>query len=443
MPVGSTSRSAPRIEISCTRVLPTRDFSDLTTGDGRVWLKTEGGQRWSQTEAKQNLFRTEDGQDCQSPQTFASLPSPIQQHSPPPPYPSLLPSLSSTDLAQTWNESWLRIHSVKNLRTPDEQNWLQTQTGRHWLQTQAGCHWLQTQAGRGWPQTYAARKCLQTSGGRGWPQTRSGGSWLLTLHGRRWLQTPSGEDWLQTHGGQDWLQTQCGQDWLQILGGEDWLQTEGGRDWLQIEGGRKWLQADGGRKWVQTEAGRDWLQTPHGQAWLNTIWVTMEEFSRTLEALREYIIVLDMGLHPAFEVVQQFKSLPDFLMFPAFLALRPQDHFPQISSHGHLPPGIEIIDAMKVFSSFAYEAREESQSTSDVLNYACQNWVVHLSRAPNPWDESLSHIFQSFWGRNLLSWLTRQWCLKGLRSCLTILSEGEKIAMQHHLQISGSSQQPA
>ncbi|KAG1801020.1 uncharacterized protein HD556DRAFT_977503 [Suillus plorans] len=408
------------------------------TGCGRrvdePWLHTEGGQRWSQTEDWQ-------------------WPSPVRQHSPPPPQPSLLPSLSSTDLVQTWDESWLQIHGVKILRTPDEQDWLQTQTGRHWLQTQAGCHWLQTQAGRGWLQTHSARKCLQTSGGREWPQTRSGGSWLLTLHGRRWLQTPSGEDWLQTHGGQDWLQTQCGQDWLQILGGENWLQTEGGRDWLQIEGGRRWLQADGGRKWLQAEAGRDWLenqggrdwlQTPHGQAWqLNTTWVTVEEFSRTLEALREYIFAPDMRLHPAFEVVQQFKSLPDFLMFPAFLALRPQDHFPQVSSHGHLPPGIEIIDAMKVFSSFAYEAREESQSASDVLNYACQNWVVHLSRAPNPWDESLSHIFQSFWGRNLLSWLTRQWCLKGLRSCLTILSEGGKIARQHHLQISGSSQQPA
>lgn len=414
----------------------------LQTQDRQVWLKTQGGQGWSQTEARQDLFWT-NRQDWQWP----------SRYSPTPPQPSLLPSLSSTDLVQTWDESWLQIHGVKKLRTSDEQDWLQTQTGLHWLQTQAGCHWLQTQAGRGWLQTHSARKCLQTLGGREWPQTRSGGSWLLTPHGRRWLQTPSGEDWLQTHGGQDWLQTQCGQDWLQILGGEDWLQTEGGRDWLQIEGGRKWLQADGGRKWLQTEGGqdwlqsqggRDWLQTPHGQAWqLNTIWVTVEEFSRTLEALREYIIAPDMRLHPAFQVVRQFKSLPDFLMFPAFLALRHQDHFPRVSSHGHLPPGIEILDAMKVFSSFAYVAREESQSAPDFLNYACQNWAVHLSRAPNPWDESLSHIFQSFWDRYLLPWLTRQWCSKGLRSCLTILSEGEKIARHHHFQISGSSQQPA
>ncbi|KAG2076433.1 hypothetical protein BDR04DRAFT_1148867, partial [Suillus decipiens] len=338
------------------------------------------------------------------------------------------------DLVQTqWDESWLQIHGVRNLQTPDEQDWLQTQAGRYWLQTQAGCYWLQTQAGRGWLESHAARKYLQTLGRRDWPQTRSGGSWLLTLHGRRWLQTQSGEDWLQTQSGQDWLQTQCGQDWLQILGGEDWLQIEGGRGWLQAEGGRKWLQAEGGRKWLQTEGGqdwlRDWLLTPRGQAWrLTTTWVTIEEFWSTLGVLREYIIATDMRSHPAFQVIQQFKNLPDFLMFPAFLALRYQDHSPATSLHGHLSPNIEIIHAMKVFSSFAYEVWEESQSASDILNYACQNWVVHLSRAPDPWDEKLSHIFQSFWDHNLLSWLSRQWCLKDLRSCLAILSEGEKIA---------------
>lgn len=362
---------------------------------------------------------------------------------------------------QTWDEFWLQIHGVSNLQTLEEQDWLQTQVGRYWIQTQAGFHWLQTQAGRGWLQSYAARQCLQTLGRRDWPQTRSGGSWLLTLHGRRWLQTQSGEDWLKTQGGQDWLQTQCGQTWLQILGGEDWLQilcgedwlqTEDGRCWLQVEGGRKWLQAEGGRKWLQTEGGRDWLQTdggrgwlrdwlltPHGQAWrLTTTWVTIEEFSSTLEALRKFIVAPGMCLHPAFQVIQQFKSLPDFLMFPAFIALRHQDHSPAMSPHGRLPPDIEIIRAMEAFSSFAYEAREESRSASDALNYACQNWVVHLSRAPNPWNEKLTHIFQSFWDHNLLSWLTRQWCLKDLQSCLTILSEGEKVAKQRPLQTSGS-----
>ncbi|KAG0707220.1 hypothetical protein DFH29DRAFT_1066437 [Suillus ampliporus] len=158
------------------------------------------------------------------------------------------------------------------------------------------------------------------------------------------------------------------------------------------------------------------------------MWVTMEEFSSTLEAVREYIIVPELHLQPVFQVIQQFKDLPDFLMFPVFLALRHQDHSTATLSQGRLPPHMEIVHAMKFFSSLAYEARERSRSTSNVLNYACQNWAVHLSRAPNPWDETLAHIFQSFWHHNLLSWLERQWCLKDLQSCLNILSDGQKLA---------------
>jgi hypothetical protein len=261
------------------------------------------------------------------------------------------------------------------------------------------------------------------------------------MDGRVWLQNKGGRDWLQTDGGKKWLQTDDGRDWLYNQVGQAWLQAEEGQKWLQEDGGRKWLQTEGGRDWLQNQGGRDWLQTPHGQVWrLTTIWLTIEEFSNTLEALRGYMIAPDMCLHPAFQVIQQFKSLPDFLMFPAFLALRHQDHSPEASLHSLLPPDIGIVhDGMKAFSSFAYQAREESRSASGALNYACQNWVVHLSRAPNPWDERLSHIFRSFWDHNLLSWLARQWCLKDLRSCLTILSEGEKIAKQH-LQTSESLQ---
>ncbi|KAG2140786.1 hypothetical protein BD769DRAFT_1428533 [Suillus cothurnatus] len=82
---------------------------------------------------------------------------------------------------------------------------------------------------------------------------------------------------------------------------------------------------------------------------------------------------------------------------------------------------------MNVFIAFANEAQERGRSSSDALKYASQNWVVHLSRAPHPWDDALNHIFQAFWNRYLLSWLERQWCLKGLRSCLDILSEGQKL----------------
>jgi hypothetical protein len=109
-----------------------------------------------------------------------------------------------------------------------------------------------------------------------------------------------------------------------------------------------------------------------------------------LEAISNYIIVPQWALLPTFEVVQQFKRLPDFLMFPIFLALTPQDYVTSASPEAH---DREIIRAMNTFISFAREAQKRSQLSSDAVKYAHQNWVVHLSRAPNPWDNTLNHIF--------------------------------------------------
>jgi hypothetical protein len=48
----------------------------------------------------------------------------------------------------------------------------------------------------------------------------------------------------------------------------------------------------------------------------------MEEFLRTSEEIKEYIIISDEPLLPALQAIQQFKTLPDFLKFLLFLALR-------------------------------------------------------------------------------------------------------------------------
>jgi hypothetical protein len=209
------------------------------------------------------------------------------------------------------------------------------------------------------------------------------------------------------------------------------LQTQEGRAWLQTQAGQDWLQTQEGRDWLQTPCGRDWLQTPHGQAWQSTpaasVWVTMEEFSRTSEAIKDFIVVSDMQSLPACQVIQQFKILPDFLMFPVFLALRHHHHSTSALTN-ILLPDIEIIHAMNALKSFANEALERSRTASDALKYACHNWVVHLSRAPCPWDDTLNRIFQAFWNDHMISWLEMEWCLKGLRSCLGILSEGQKLA---------------
>ncbi|KAG1738637.1 uncharacterized protein EDB91DRAFT_1137983 [Suillus paluster] len=142
---------------------------------------------------------------------------------------------------------------------------------------------------------------------------------------------------------------------------------------------------------------------------LASVWVTVDEFSSTLEAVSEYTIIPEIPLRPASQVIEQFKNLPDFLGFPAFLAFQPQDH----------PTHAFQEDR---------QAREQSRSTSDALKYACQNWSFHLSRAPSPWNGRLNALFKLFWDRHLLAWLERQWCLKGLRSCLLVLSEGQKLA---------------
>ncbi|KAG1765294.1 hypothetical protein EV702DRAFT_1204617 [Suillus placidus] len=362
------------------------------------------------------------------------------------------------------------------LQTEGANDWLQSQRMKDWLQTEDRQQWLWTEAGQNWLQTTAGR---ETEGGQdwllinpgNWLQTEGGEEWLWTGAGREWLETTAGQDWLQTEAGKEWswkeagqdlLETNSGQelaadrgkarlvggptwarlvavrggtDWLQSWDGRDWLNNEGGRDWLQTENGRDWLQTwdmqawleNEGRDWLNNEGGQDWLQTENGQAWRTiNIWVTMEEFSSTSEAIREYMIAPELSLQPPFQAIQLFKALPDFLMFPVFLALRDQQDYSDTAS-----PDMEIVHAVKAFSGIAGEAWERSQSASGALEYACQNWAIHLSRTPEPWNESLAHVFQSFWNRNLVSWLERQWCLTDLPSCLTILSDGEKLAKEH------------
>ncbi|KAG2035184.1 hypothetical protein BDR03DRAFT_963393 [Suillus americanus] len=111
-------------------------------------------------------------------------------------------------------------------------------------------------------------------------------------------------------------------------------------------------------------------------------------------------------------------------MFPVFLALRPHHHSTSALPESLLPDR-EIIHAMNVFERFTNEAQERSQSASDALKYACHNWAIHLSRVPHPRDDTLNHIFQAFCSDHTIPWLEMEWCLKALRSCLVVLSEGQ------------------
>ncbi|KAG2137517.1 hypothetical protein DEU56DRAFT_901431 [Suillus clintonianus] len=301
---------------------------------------------------------------------------------------------------------WVRGDHAPVLRC-----WLETRDGRAWLQTEDGFDWLQTEV--------EADHDLDGNGENWlWPNG----------DGIDWLQTQSGRDWLQTHAARAWLRTLDGEDWLQTENVRDWLQTQSGRDWLQTQAARDWLQTRGGEDWLQTESGKDWLQTPHAEAWpFMGVWVTIVEFWSTLEAVSQYPIVPDFPCLPALQVIQHLKSLPDFLTFPVFLALRHPNNSTLVSSQDHLPD-MEIIRAMKTFVNCANDVRERSQSASHALKYACHNWAIHLARVPRPWDARLYHVFDFFWNHNLLCWLEMHWCSKGLRACLAILYEGEKLA---------------
>ncbi|KAG2119831.1 uncharacterized protein F5147DRAFT_767298 [Suillus discolor] len=296
-------------------------------------------------------------------------------------------------------------------RSSHSQSWLETVEGRNWLQTDAGKMWLLwTEAGKDWLQDQDDQQT--------WVQTPGKQAWVQISGGRSWMKTSSGRHWLQSPGVKDWLQTQDGRHWLHTPGGKFWLHTRDGRDWLQTPW-RDWLQTAGGLEWLRTQGGRDWLQTLEGQV----VQAVLEEFSSTLEAINGHIILPEMRLLPAFEVIQQFKNLPDSLMFPMFLALR--HHHSTSSSPSLFPIDEEIMYAMYAFTTFADEALERSRSASEALKYACQNWAVHLRMIQIHEMTGLTTYFKLFWNRYLLSWLERQWCLKGLWSYLVVLTEGQ------------------
>jgi hypothetical protein len=398
----------------------------LETLDGSAWLETQAGRDWLQSRWRIDWLQTQG-------KTFLPKAHSVRDW--------LLTKGRKGSLTEAW-PSWLGTQSGRDwLQTQSGQDWLQTQWGQDWLRTQWGQDWLQTRWGQDWLQTRRGQDSLHTHHRQNSLQTLSGEDWLKTESGREWLRDESGREWLQTQSGQDWLQIQSRQDllptqsrrqWLQTQNGQDWLKTQPGRHWLQTQGKREWLKTQSGREWLQTQSGREWLHTSHGQAWQSTaaasVWVTMEEFSRTLEAVSEYAVIPELLLLAAFQAIQQFKSLPDFLMFPVFLALRHQDP-PSALPQFHFPPDMKIFHAMVDFEGFAHEAQEQSRSASDALNYACQNWAFHLSRAHSPWDDTINHLFKSFWSCHLLCWLERQWCLRGLRSCLAILFEAQNFAL--------------
>ncbi|KAG2740201.1 hypothetical protein P692DRAFT_20881320 [Suillus brevipes Sb2] len=397
--------------------LGTREGLDwVSTLDGIDWLRTQGGMDW---------LRTQGGRDWQNRNAH-----PYQQ--------PLFWRIWLVVQGRRWRT---KIHGMpeevpfvmtedgrRRVDTTIGQEWLQTVMGRDWLRSFTGQQWLGTPDGRKWLKTQSAQSWLLSFRGQDWLQTENGREWLWTPSAREWLRIASGRQWLWTYGGQQWLWTTNGREWLLTPDGREWLWTNGGQEWLQTQGGRDWLQIPSGREWLQTERGREWLQTPHGQAWQLTaaasVWVTMKEFSNTLETITKFNILPKLALQPTFQVIQIFKNLPDLLLFSVFLAFSDEDYS---DTQDDSLPNMEIIHSMLAFENLAHQARKRNPPGSAALDYACHNWAFHLLRAPKAWDDTLDHTFTLFWDNYLLSWLERQWCQKGLQSSLVVLSEGQQL----------------
>jgi len=405
--------------------------------NGRDWLKSQNGRAWSQPQGKQGYLQLLNSSDPHEPlQKFQQ----VSREQISLEIPGGEVRLQTRSARIGWGSGVARsvLPTRVSRRTQISREWLvsesapersATESGEELLATEGGEEWLATEGGGeeslGWLETHSGREWLETPRGQEWLQTQNAREWLQNQSVPGWLHTSSGQEWLRTWSGRVWLQTQSAREWLQTQSAQEWLQTSSGREWLPSWNGQKWLQTRSARDWLQTQSAREWLQTPHGQAWQSTpaasFWVHMEEFLDTVEAINKFTIIPELSSLPAFQAIQQFKSLPDFLMFPAFLTLTPQSPTSPLANL----PDMEILRVFNTFVSFTNEARERSRSSSDALTYACQNWAMHYLRAPTPW--MLDHIFKVFWDHHLLSWFERQWCLKGLQSCLDVLSEGQKL----------------
>jgi hypothetical protein len=94
-----------------------------------------------------------------------------------------------------------------------------------------------------------------------------------------------------------------------------------------------------------------------------------------LKIINECTVTEELPSLLAFQATQHFKSLPDFLMFPTFLALLHRNNTVSASLHERILPsmGIGLIHVITAFVTFRDQVRKRSRSASEALKYACQN----------------------------------------------------------------------
>lgn len=131
---------------------------------------------------------------------------------------------------------------------------------------------------------------------------------------------------------------------------------------------------------------------------------------------------------PAFRLLANIKSLPVLLAFPIFLAFEsPRSGQTLGSSTLEYDSHIKTLDAVAEIVSNVHALKDQHNTGSGILDYACTHWAYHLSLAE--WDDDLRSIVTAFMRQKLQQWLVKAWCLQNLETCLRTLCKVQELCL--------------
>ncbi|KAG1727988.1 hypothetical protein EDB19DRAFT_171123 [Suillus lakei] len=144
-------------------------------------------------------------------------------------------------------------------------------------------------------------------------------------------------------------------------------------------------------------------------------------FCRTWQIL-QHLDLSAVDTLPAFRFLANIRSLPALLAFPIFLAFEsPRSGQTLGPSTLEYDPRIETLDAVAEIVTDVHALKDQRNTGSVALDYACTHWAYHLSLAE--WDDDLRSILTAFMKQKLQQWLVQAWCLQDLETCLRTLCE--------------------
>lgn len=151
-----------------------------------------------------------------------------------------------------------------------------------------------------------------------------------------------------------------------------------------------------------------------------------EDISKAQLALKDFQAKSEFRDLHVFELLSTLQALPRMWITFILLAIRHAHPCASKSMDGSYNES-DMPLALKDFMQYVREGSERNLSSSPALKHACQYWGWYLSQDSTVMDERLRTFLRAFWRDKLLSWFERQWYLKGLESCITILNDVQTI----------------